>query len=160
MEGRSRSAGTLIWILLFFAFASCVVAALLEGAMIYSRVSGVVDEEFGVHTALSYVQSRVRSGDAKDMIYVGDFGGCSALYCLENSGDGEYATIVYCYGGALRELYCERGLDFTPDAGEALLKMDSASFSRTPEGLILFTCSDGGKTGSIYLSARTEGGAA
>jgi hypothetical protein len=160
MESRSRATGTLIWVLLFFAFASCIVAILLRGAMVYSDVSGVVDEEFGVHTALNYVQSRVRSGDISGCVSAGYFDGCSALYCLEDSSDGEYATIIYCYGGSLRELYYERGLDFTPDAGEVLLKMDSASFSDVGGGLILFTCSEGGNSGSIYLSTRTEGGAA
>jgi hypothetical protein len=160
MESRSRSVGTLIWILLFFAFAACVVAVLLQGAMVYRSVSGVVDREFGVHTALSYVQSRVRSGDVKGGVYVGDFGGCSALYCIESSEDGDYATVIYCYDGALRELYCESGMEFTPDAGEVLLKIDSASFSETAGGLILFTCADGDSTGSVYLSTRTHGGAA
>lgn len=160
MPSRAQSTGNLIWILLFFAFAACVVGALLQGAMIYNNVSGVVDEEFGVHTAASYVQSRVRASDAAGCVYVGEFDGQSALYCLEDSADGDYATVIYCYDGSLRELYYERGLDFTADAGEVLLKMDSAAFKDAGGGLILFTCSDGGNTAEVYLSTRTRGGAA
>ncbi|HNY00200.1 MAG TPA: DUF4860 domain-containing protein [Oscillospiraceae bacterium] len=160
MESRARATGNLIWILLFFAFAACVAATLLQGAVIYKNVSGVVDEEFGVHTALNYVQSRVRAGDIRGCVAVGEFDGCSALYCLEDSDDGGYATVIYCYGGALRELYYERGLDFTADAGEVLLKLDGADFADAGGGLIRFTCTDRGRTGSILLSTRTEGGAA
>ena len=33
MESRARATGNLIWILLFFAFAACVAATLLQGAV-------------------------------------------------------------------------------------------------------------------------------
>lgn len=158
MESRTRATGNLIWILLFFAFAACVTAVLLQGAMVYRNVSGVMGGEYGVHTALNYVASRVRASDVKGCVYAGEFDGCSALYCLEDSGD--CATVVYCYDGALRELYCERGLDFTADAGEELLQMDSASFTDAGNGLIRFTCTDGKDSGAVLLSTRTEGGAA
>ena len=128
--------------------------------MIYKNVSGVINGEFGVHTALNYVESRVRAGDVKGCVYVGEFDGCSALYCLEDSGDGDCATVVYCYDGALRELYCERGLDFTADAGEVLLQMESASFTDVGNGLIRFSCTNGKDSGSVLLSTRTEGGTA
>ena len=160
MESRTRATGNLIWILLFFSFAACVAAVLLQGAMIYRNVSSVIDGEFGVHTALSYVQSRIRASDVKGCVYVGEFDGCSALYCLEDSADSDFATVVYCYDGALRELYCERGLDFTADAGEALLQMDSAAFTDEGNGLIRFSCATGENSGSVLLSTRTEGGAA
>ena len=160
MESRARTTGNLIWILLFFAFAACVAAVLLQGAMIYRNVSGVIGGEFGIHTALNYVESRVRASDVKGCVYVGEFDGCSALYCLEDSGNSDCATVIYCYAGALRELYCERGLDFTADTGEVLLQMDSASFTDEGNGLIRFSCADGNNSGSVLLSTRTEGGAA
>jgi hypothetical protein len=158
MESRSRATGQLIWILLFFAFTACVIAALLQAAMVYNNITGVLNDEFSIHTGLNYVQSRVRSGDSGGGVYVGKFDGIDALYCLEKDSDGEYTTIIYGYDGSMRELYCEKGAEFEPDAGEKLLDMDSLGFEDAGSGLIRVTCASGGSTGSIYIASRTEGG--
>ena len=101
---RSHATGQLIWILLFFAFTACVIAALLQGAMVYSNITDVLNDEFSIHTGLNYVQSRIHSGDAADCVYVGEFDGLSALYFEETGDDGVYTTIIYDYGGSMSRL--------------------------------------------------------
>lgn len=157
MESRSKSTGKLIWILLFFAFTACVIAALLQAAMVYNNISSVLDEEFSVHTGTSYIQSRVRAGDTYGDINVGEFENCSALFCYETNEEGNFVTIIYCYDGYLRELFCESPSDFDSDAGELLIPMDSLQFSKTPSGLIQATCTCGNNSSSIYLSPRAGG---
>ena len=157
MESRSHATGQLIWILLFFAFTACVIAALLQGAMVYSNITDVLNDEFRLHTGLNYVQSRIHSGDAADCVYVGEFDGLSALYFEETGDDGVYTTIIYDYGGSMRELYCEKGAEFEPDAGEILLDMDGVEFSQTGS-LISVKCISGGHSGSLCAAVRTGGG--
>lgn len=159
MQSRSRATANLIWILLIFAFSSCVVAAILQAAGIYSRVSAALDEEFGVHTGLNYISSRIRSGDFGGGVTVGEFNGLSAIFCEDEADNGEYITAIYCYDGALRELYCEAGGDFDAEAGEILIPMDEADFSLSSDGLIVARCGLNGKSGSISLSPRSSGGA-
>ena len=141
MESRSHTTGKLIWILLSFAFAACVIASLLQGATVYQRINSVLTEEYGVHTGLSYIQTRVRSADTKGGVRVGSFDGLSALVCPQTVDGQQYVTIIYCY-----------------DGGETLMDMDSLTFSDVGDGLIKAECSCGTDSGSILLALRSEGG--
>ena len=158
MESRSHTTGKLIWILLSFAFAACVIASLLQGATVYQRINSVLTEEYGVPTGLSYIQTRVRSADTKGGVRVGSFDGLSALVCPQTVDGQQYVTIIYCYDGSLRELFCQADADFTADGGETLMDMDSLTFSDVGDGLIKAECSCGTDSGSILLALRSEGG--
>lgn len=144
----------LIWLLFFFVFSACMAAVLLSGAKVYQRIADGLEEEYGLHTGLSYLETRVRSYDRRGDLDVGSFGDGSALLCTERDDSGTYVTAVYCWQGKLRELYTQAGTNLDPDAGEVLLDMDRAVFTRQGN-LLTVTCTDGDATGTVKLSLRT-----
>lgn len=158
MKQNCGQGENLIWLLFFFVFSACLAAVLLAGAKVYQGIADRLEEQYGLHTCLSYLETRVRSYDRKGALTVDRFGGSSALVCTEGDGTGTYLTTIYCWDGQLRELYYQKGARLDPEAGERLLPMDQVTFTRQGR-LLTMSCTDGGASGTVtlYLRSGDEG---
>ena len=144
--GALKSAATLALAALFFVLA---IGSALLGSGVYRRVAAESAETSARRTALAYLGNQLRRADRQDGIQIGTFGGSDALYLYE----GDYYTCIYCYGGALRELYTERGAELLPEDGVELL--DLAGLTVAPEsGTLTLTVSTGAGDASLSLTPR------
>jgi len=109
---------------------------LMLGASTYERVTELSRDGYTEHSMLSYIWTKVKNSDDAGHIYVGEFCGLSALYIDEEFGQVEYCTTVYQYNGWVCELFYEKGLEFSPEDGVQIIKLDSLTFKELDSGLI------------------------
>lgn len=104
-------------------FAFLALGSALLGSGVYRSCVRQGEENSARRTVLSYLVNQVRQGD-NGSIGVTTFGGGDALV-LTSAADGVlYDTVIYCFDGSLRELYCERGLGLLAQDGTALTALD------------------------------------
>lgn len=155
-QERQHQIDTLMALVLFGAFAVCVLSVLLLGAKVYRGVTERDQESYDRRTCLQYVATRLRQADRAGAVTVEDFGGVDCL-CFAEDYDGEtYLTRVYAYEGTLRELFSARDALLEPDAGEPVLEVEELSFD-LEDGLLKVSCTlpEGGED-TLYLSLRSE----
>lgn len=111
---------TLAALSLLAVFAVSILLVLLKGASIYRRMTDRDQESWQARAAYLYVATRLRQEARLDTVAVEDFDGVSALTL---GVGGEYLTRLYCYDGALRELYAPAELTLSPGDGEPLLAL-------------------------------------
>lgn len=148
LHGRGlRTAAVLSLAGLFLVLA--IGTALLESG-VYRRTGADAAACSTRRTALSYLTNQVRRADEQGRVAIGGLEGVDALYLYE---DG-YVTCLYCFDGALRELYAEPDSGLTAADGVALLELSSLSIHED-EGRLLFSVTDGeGHTSSVTVTPR------
>ena len=158
---------TVFALLIFCAFAAAVLLVLLLGVRVYEKVAARSDEAYDQRIALSYISAKIRHADTQENIYVGSFEGyekhpeIGVLYLEEDYDSATYHTMIYFSDGWIRELYCEKGLAFNPEDGEAILEAQALSFETEENGLIRIICTDqNGVRMSIFVLPRCKGGLA
>ncbi len=154
MGSKSRLLETLPNFLLFFLFACCMFFVLLSGAKLYKNVSGVMNEQFSVHTCVSYVTAKVRHYDTKDAVSIGKIGEEEALLLKEEINGEMYLTYLYCYEGKLMELFCSADMSVLPSDGQTLMPLDELTLSMDDK-LLSFSCEVDGTdaNASVYLQS-------
>ncbi|NLF79900.1 MAG: DUF4860 domain-containing protein [Clostridia bacterium] len=165
-SNRGQKIGDLLALLIFCAFTAAILLVLMLGAHIYQGISDRNSANADQRLAISYIETKLRHSDTLDGVYLGSFQGyeelnaISTLYLEEDYGDSVYHTMIYCYDGWIRELYCEKGLQFTPDAGMKILPAQSLDFENNAQtGLISIICVDSqGAALRMSILPRCRGG--
>ena len=156
MKRRSMDLGTIGGLLLVCIFAVAMFMTLASGALVYKDISNVMEEQYTVRTAVSYLTTRVRQGNAVGSIELGEFDGCEALIIYDSLGD--YATYIYCWNGYIREIYCPVGAPMAVTDGDTIIPADEVSFAMENDLLLIDCVTDGGSaTQYVYVAG---GGAA
>jgi len=129
IKSNARKIENLVAPLLFAVFAFCILFVLLTGAKAYRTVTERDNAAFDSRTAVQYISTRIRSGDAAGALEVGQLDGCSALILTENIEGETYQTFVYAYEGYLCELFTAEGSGLGAADGEPLFPLTSLSFT-------------------------------
>lgn len=109
-------------LVLLAVFAVSILLVLLEGASIYRRITDRGQDAWKARTAAGYITTRFRQENRRGALAVEELDGIPAL----TLGLGEeYLTRLYCYDGALWELYCPAELTMSPADGERLLELQA-----------------------------------
>lgn len=134
-----------------FAVLCMGLALLSSGA--YRAVAAAAQENYTHRTALSYLVNQVRRADEQGGVALGTFGDSDALRLTEWVDGTAYETLIYCYDGQLMELYVERGYEFGPSAGNAILPLDSLTLD-LDGGVLTLTAALGDETYTASVSPR------
>ena len=152
----SYSLDTVFVMTLFLIFALTVLSVLMSGANVYKNTVKTMNERYQSRTCISYISAKVRHSNPGS-VYITDFDGVKTLALSETANDSEYLTYIYYYDGYVKELYFEKGLDFTPSDGQDILKMNNLSFA--DEGkMIKVECTDTDNEVTSVLISNTAGG--
>jgi len=141
--------------MIFCVFAVSVLMVLMLGANTYKNVTDMSRDGDSERSVLSYIWTKIKNSDDAGQIYVGDFHGLSALYIIEDIAQTQYITTVYHYDGWVYELFCEAGLEFTPENGTQIIRIDYLTFDNLDNGSI--KVSSGGKDLLIFPRGNTPG---
>ncbi|MCL1816734.1 MAG: DUF4860 domain-containing protein [Clostridiales bacterium] len=137
-----------------FLFLS--IGLVLLGGSVYRQVVAASQENDQMRTAFSYIANQVRRCDSGGNVQVGKFHNVDALLLLQEFGDIECVTYLYCWEGSLRELFVEVDNELDMEAGLPLIPLDAISFSQDHNGLILVEAQfTGGLKGSFSLLPRS-----
>lgn len=120
----------------FCVFVVSMLITLVFGGSVYKNIVRESKDGTDERTCLSYLWAKVKNGDEAGSIYPGDFNGLSALFLEKEYDQVMYQTVIYQYDDWVRELFFEKGLDFAPEDGMAVIQVDSLSFEQLDGGLI------------------------
>ena len=165
-SATGQKIGNLMALVIFCAFTAAVLLVLMLGANIYQGISSRNSASADQRLAVSYIEAKLRHNDTWNAVYLGSFQSnegatdIPTLYLEEDYDSIIYNTMIYCYDGWIRELYCEKGLEFAPDAGIKVLPAKNLDFSFDPQtGLISIICVDNqGATLRLNVLPRCMGG--
>lgn len=146
-RGGLRSVFIALLCALFFLLAMGIT---LLSSSVYRQSVAAADENDARRTALSYLVNQIRRGDGGQGVLVGTFGGSDAVVLRE----GDYITVLYCYDGALRELYTEEGTGLGAADGVAVLPLEGLSV-RAEGALLVLTATAQGGDCSVSVSPRS-----
>ncbi len=140
-----------LWaMLLFGAFAICIMVVLLSGAQAYSSLTQRDQAAYAQRTAVQYVATRVRQADAAGAISLRQLGDAQALALGQ-----DYQTLVYYYDGYIMELYAEAGAEFAPEDGERVLPVAGMAFQLNGQWLNVTLTDEAGQTQKLQLALRS-----
>ena len=106
----------------------------LTAAGTYRHLTAAAGENSTQRTGLSYLANQVRRADRPQGIRLTRFGGGDALELHDGLG---YVTYIYCYDGALRELYTDPQAQLGPADGTELLPAGELTITAGAEALTL-----------------------
>jgi len=141
----------LMALLIFGAFALCVLLVLLTGADIYKKITGREENNFDERTVSQYISTRFHQGDSTGAIAVNDFGGVDVLEISQHINGKDYLTRVYCYEGWLYELFTRAEGEFSPEDGEKLLLLKNLEMEMKQGCLVAQITYGDGRTGQLVL---------
>lgn len=119
-SGRGKSISGAFVFLLLGVFALFSTMLVLLSAQLYRTTVDQTRLHNDRRVLGSYLMNIVRGNDAADAVRVERIGETEAL-CFAFDADGEeYVTYVYCWDGALRELFAPAEEPFAPEYGEEI----------------------------------------
>ena len=148
---------SLMALLIFGAFALCVLLVLLTGADIYKKITEREEKSFDARTVPQYISTRFRQGDNIGAIAVNDFGGVDALEIIQQINGKDYITRVYCFEGYLCELFANAEGDFSPEDGGQLLPLKALKMEMKAGRFTADITYSDGETNQLILYHRSFG---
>ena len=128
------------------------------GVKTHTAMKTSADEAYYSRTALSYITEKLRHVDASGCAEIGTFSGESALILHESYDNTDYTTTIYLRDGKICELFCEAGLDLSPEAGSPVIEAKALSF-KAENGLVTISYTDPDGRQSEASAALRSGGA-
>ena len=119
-------------------------------------------EDFYHRTVTSYITTRISQSAVIDSFFVGDFDEAvpknsgDTFFFTEHFGDITYVTRLYCYEGALYELFSPLSAELDPSTGERILPLSSLDFTLEDGLLISDIVFEDDNSVTLRLSLRTE----
>jgi len=159
-SGRSHSLTSVFVLSLFCVFAASVLMTLILGTRIHSAMKKASDEAYYSRTALFYITEKLRHRDSRGCVEISEFGGAPALVLTEKYDGVEYETVIYAYGGSIRELFHEKGVKFELGAGGRIMDGQALSFLFVSDGLVRIDYTDTQGGSSSAFAYLRSGGAA
>ncbi len=156
MMGRSRHATDILFTLaLFCVFAVCALMVVMLGADVYRKGTREMEQNFDARTSLSYLATKLRQGDRRDGVTLGELGGVPALVLSDELEGAAYNTWIYCQDGALREVLMARELSPTPDMGQPIMALESLEAEFLDSGILRVTVTEpDGRVGTLLYTPR------
>lgn len=157
-EQGKRNIVSLASLLLFGVFAVCILFVLLTGAKVYRNLTQRDQNAYAQRTAAQYLSTRVRQADALGQISVEEFAGVDALLLTEEIDGTLFVTRVYCYDGAIWELFSFADETFEPGDGEEILPAEGLELSLDGQVLTASIVGADGTVQNLTLYLRSGEG--
>ena len=152
-ELRFQKLTQIMALLTFCIFAVCILLVLLSGADVYRLLAVDGQAQYARRTAAQYITTRIRQGES---IKIGEFSELDTLEFPETLNGHTYITRIYCYDGALRELFTPEDGQFLPEDGEKLFNANALSlFSEKGLLRVEITLPDGSMQ-TLYLQQKGD----
>ena len=139
----------------FFLFALTLVLVILTGAKIYRTTVDAGQHAYEERVTVQYLTARVRRADSLSLMTLEDFCSLDALVFHETLDGTDCQTLIYCYDGWLRELFCTDSAAFSPSSGEKVLPLDGISMTKNESLLHITATLPCGNTVSFDLQLRS-----
>ena len=156
---KKSNMGFLLVLLVFALFMVSALLVLLTGADVVQGITERDQASYEQRTAVQYLATRVRQADEVGAISVCTTEIGDRLVLSETIDGLPYETMIYCYDGYLRELFCVRGNAFDAAFGEKILPAECFRVTDQGQYLEMEISFADGATRSMILQLRSERGA-
>lgn len=156
-QNRASFVDTVFVTVLFCVFALCSFFLILIGAKVYRSSADSMDQAYETRTALTYVSTKLRHGDAAGAIQLYPLENGQSALRLALDADGEtYYTYLYFYEGELCEALLSESQPFDPKLGEAIVALRDFRVVTVSDGLLeCSVTSQNGVSESMRFAVRT-----
>lgn len=155
---EEHSVDVLFILALFCVFAGSAVLVMTFGAQVYQRTVSQMEDNYNARVSLSYVANQIRQHDESGTIALKTLDGDPALV-LSDGAESDYATFIYYYDGALRELYCAKDDPLQAADGLPIVALESFEMTLDAQSrLRISAAAEGGRSRSLTLTLRSAGG--
>ncbi len=162
MSGARRlnhSISGLFAFVLIGLFALFALAIVVSGVQSYRGMAASARLSSQERIALGYVSGKLRACGDQSAVSLREQAGVKLLVITEEAEAESYETRIYYADGSLREQFCEAGLPFDPEEGEALTVLPGFRFERSGSLITLrATLSDGTEAAASVALRAGEGG--
>lgn len=157
LHTASHKIDTVFVAALFTMFAATAFLLVLIGARQYQNTADSMDYNYELRTASSYITEKIRQNDCASCITVSELDDIPALSLATENGGVIYTTYIYCYDGALRELFVSEQSVYTPSAGQEIIPLADFTPEMIQSNLFQFTVTGtDGTVVPLYLSLHTN----
>lgn len=123
-------------VLLFGLFACMMLLLILFSTQAYQVSSTNLEENQNLHTAMTYVTTKIRQYDNKDAIALDYIDDLPAL-CLSEEIEGTtYTTYIYLENSHLRELFTVPGAPVSANLGTSIAQLRTFQATWTEHGFL------------------------
>ncbi len=162
MSGARRihhSISGLFTFVLIGLFALFALAIVVSGVQSYRGMATSAQLSSEKRIALGYVSGKLRASGDRSAVTLRTQGGEALLVIAEDIDGERYETRIYYSDGSLREQFCEAGLPFSPEDGEAITALPGFRFERSGDLITLRAAlSDGTEAVTSVALRAGEGG--
>lgn len=127
MNRRAHSIDFVFLLIIFFFFTFCGVSVLIMASSSYGRVVNRAEVTRDERAAVAYVREAVRQNDKRGVITYKKFNGVDAIHF---DLEGDYERYLYCYDGALKELFTKKGSGVGASAGNDVMALDEMTIKK------------------------------
>lgn len=128
--------------LLFGLFSFLLLLLLLFSAKVYQTSVKGLDENQNLHTAMTYVTTKIRQHGDSSSVFLEDFEGLDAL-CLKDEIDNQiYTTYIYLLDEELKELFTTPASNVSPKFGTTIAKLHFYSIEEIEGGFFRLSMED------------------
>ncbi|MBQ1193873.1 MAG: DUF4860 domain-containing protein [Lachnospiraceae bacterium] len=146
---------TIFVLVVITLFAATSLSLALIGTKQYHHITNTMSENYNLRTVSSYLTEKIHQYDSKDAITIVDLDGTPALSLFATEGDISYATYIYCYNGALRELVVTKDSVYSLSGGQEIIKLQDFQPTLINSSLIHAIVTDiDGNQQHLYFSLR------
>lgn len=148
-------AGVFVFLLLG-VFAVMSMLLVLESAQAYRVIVDATARHNNQRIMRAYVRNALSAEDNEGLVQVCEFDGIQALVISEPPDeDDTYVKYIYCYDGALRELYVSTSYGFKPESGEEICEAQRCEMDLDGQLLRVTTTDMDGNVYNESIALRT-----
>lgn len=156
---RQRSTWIVDYAGILALLCSFVIGSLVlmnVGVHVYKNIVENNAQNFKLRASLSYVATKVRQNDGKDSVYVKEENGVPILVLTEETDGERYRTMIYCYKGALRELFQEESMEYKLEDGLEVMELSGFMVSQPSDKKLELTVENNKEKEQLVLNLRSE----
>lgn len=151
-------AGVFVFLLLGL-FAVMSMLLVLESAQVYRGIVDETAQHNNQRILRAYMRNALAAEDNEGVVQVQEIDGIKALVISEPPDESDsYVRYIYCYDGALRELYVSTSYGFQPQSGEEICEMGQCDMELKGQLLCVNITDAQGNVYSENIALRTPGG--
>ena len=160
LDSSARKIDTVMVMLLYFLFAITAFILILVGIKEYKHTTEVMNDNYEVRTATSYLTEKIRQHDTGygiSTLTIDEENEIEAIALTEVIDSGTYTTYIYYYDGYLRELFVSSDAVYTAESGQPIVEIGNLSIndSTTNSVSLTLTSTKGTKT-TMFLSTKSS----
>lgn len=139
---NNHSIDSFFSLLLFGLFSFLLLLLLLFSAKVYQSSVKALNENQNLHTAMTYVITKIRQHGDSSSIFLEDFDGLDALCLKDEINNQIYTTYIYLLDDELKELYTTPSANVSPKLGTTIAQLQSFSIQETDGEFFLLSMED------------------